>query len=172
MAKIKLNWAYAKGELDTDTLKLICLPARGKRSFGADELDAELCIKDGMNYQIAEIHLGDVESSNILCEEIARRFNEFENWYECKDDTEAMPEIGTNCILRVEYQNLDDGEWYTDYLTSTWGKFGWAEDYLERIADIRSEEHTSNSSHDQISYAVFCLKKKKKKKKIKKKKKK
>src|SRR2546421_3975835 len=25
----------------------------------------------------------------------------------------------------------------------------------------RSEEHTSNSSHDQISYAVFCLKKKK-----------
>ena len=70
---------------------------------------------------IAEIHLGDVESSNILCEEIARRFNEFENWHECKDDTEAMPEIGTNCILRVEYQNLDDGEWYTDYLTSTWG---------------------------------------------------
>lgn len=139
MTKNKLNWTYAKGELDTDTLKLICLPARGKRLFGADELDAELCIKDGMNYQIAEIHLGDVESSNILCEEIARRFNEFDNWHECKDDTEAMPEIGTNCILRVEYQNLDDGEWYTDYLTSTWGKFGWAEDYLERIADIANE---------------------------------
>ncbi len=46
--KIKLNWTYAKGELDTDTLKLICLPARGKRLFGADELDAELCIKDGI----------------------------------------------------------------------------------------------------------------------------
>src|SRR3989442_11556788 len=27
----------------------------------------------------------------------------------------------------------------------------------------RSEEHTSNSSHVRISYAVFCLKKKKKK---------
>src|SRR2546421_3717398 len=26
---------------------------------------------------------------------------------------------------------------------------------------LRSEEHTLNSSHDQISYAVFCLKKKK-----------
>src|SRR3989440_7721386 len=26
----------------------------------------------------------------------------------------------------------------------------------------RSEEHTSELSHDQISYAVFCLKKKKK----------
>src|SRR6266496_2730097 len=36
----------------------------------------------------------------------------------------------------------------------------------------RSEEHTSESSHVEISYAVFCLKKKKKKKKIKKKKKK
>lgn len=89
--------------------------------------------------RLRKIHLGDVESSNILCEEIARRFNEFENWHECKDDTEAMPEIGTNCILRVEYQNLDDGEWYTDYLTSTWGEFGWAEDYLERITDIANE---------------------------------
>src|SRR5687768_18006450 len=29
----------------------------------------------------------------------------------------------------------------------------------------RSEEHTSDSSHGYISYAVFCLKKKKKKKK-------
>src|SRR5438874_7459425 len=28
----------------------------------------------------------------------------------------------------------------------------------------RSEEHTSESSHVEISYAVFCLKKKKKKK--------
>src|SRR2546421_6238399 len=28
----------------------------------------------------------------------------------------------------------------------------------------RSEEHTSELHHDQISYAVFCLKKKKKKK--------
>src|SRR2546428_8625693 len=28
---------------------------------------------------------------------------------------------------------------------------------------LRSEEHTSESSHDQISYAVFCLKKKKNK---------
>src|SRR5690349_23699730 len=28
---------------------------------------------------------------------------------------------------------------------------------------VRSEEHTLNSSHVEISYAVFCLKKKKKK---------
>jgi hypothetical protein len=43
--KIKLNWTYAKGELDTDTLKLICLPARGKRLFGATEdyLDQITC---------------------------------------------------------------------------------------------------------------------------------
>src|SRR5947199_2428019 len=32
------------------------------------------------------------------------------------------------------------------------------------IKDRRSEEHTSNSSHLGISYAVFCLKKKKKNK--------
>src|SRR3989440_4456949 len=29
------------------------------------------------------------------------------------------------------------------------------------MRSLRSEEHTLNSSHDQISYAVFCLKKKK-----------
>src|SRR5206468_12604372 len=28
-----------------------------------------------------------------------------------------------------------------------------------REVELRSEEHTSESSHDQISYAVFCLKK-------------
>src|SRR2546427_9332498 len=34
----------------------------------------------------------------------------------------------------------------------------------QRLAhlDARSEEHSLNSSHSQISYAVFCLKKKKK----------
>src|SRR2546427_13010549 len=30
------------------------------------------------------------------------------------------------------------------------------------VAEVRSEEHTSELSHSQISYAVFCLKKKKK----------
>src|SRR6266478_7636146 len=36
----------------------------------------------------------------------------------------------------------------------------------ERVAapKVRSEEHTSELHHSQISYAVFCLKKKKKKK--------
>src|SRR5688572_31869764 len=31
------------------------------------------------------------------------------------------------------------------------------------VSEERSEEHTLNSSHSQISYAVFCLKKKKNK---------
>lgn len=105
---------------------------RGKRLFGADELDAELCIKDGMNYQIAEIHLGDVESSNILCEEIARRWNEHEEWHECKEDTEDVPPIGTYCILRVEYLCCSN-KWKVDYLTAYYNKYGWTEDYLDQI---------------------------------------
>src|SRR2546421_3392445 len=32
---------------------------------------------------------------------------------------------------------------------------------MRRIGPVRSEEQRLNSSHDQISYAVFCLKKKK-----------
>lgn len=74
---IKLRWKYAEGDLDTKTMQLTCLPARGKRAFAPDENDAELCIKDGMNFSIAKICLGDVESSNALCKEIVRRFNEF-----------------------------------------------------------------------------------------------
>src|SRR3712207_8638389 len=31
---------------------------------------------------------------------------------------------------------------------------------LQAYASLRSEEHTSDSSHANISYAVFCLKKK------------
>src|SRR2546421_3742887 len=34
-------------------------------------------------------------------------------------------------------------------------------DWSSDVCSSRSEEHTLNSSHDQISYAVFCLKKKK-----------
>src|SRR5258708_31535637 len=34
--------------------------------------------------------------------------------------------------------------------------------FAQHTSCARSEEHTSNSSHQIISYAVFCLKKKKK----------
>ncbi|MCL1933559.1 MAG: hypothetical protein FWF53_07100 [Candidatus Azobacteroides sp.] len=75
--KIKLKPDYVNGEFDTETMQLYCIKGRGKRISGADETDAELCIKDGMNFGIANIHMGDLESSNALCEEIVRRFNEF-----------------------------------------------------------------------------------------------
>lgn len=117
MAKIKLNWKYAQGELDTDTLKLVCIPARGKRIFGADELDAELCIKDGMNYQIAEIHLGDVESSNILCEEIVRRFNRFPKWRNCRNKPNDYEQVlvktrSKRNPIRVAYYSSEYKRWY------------------------------------------------------------
>lgn len=74
---IQIKWKYAKGTIETKDMELICLPARGRRVCGPDEIDAEMAIKDGMNLVIAEIHTGDVESSNALCKEICRRFNEF-----------------------------------------------------------------------------------------------
>jgi len=75
--EIAIKWKYANGTVDTKDMKLICVPARGKRVCGPDEIDADLCIKDGFNLAIAQIHTGVVESSNALCEEICRRFNEF-----------------------------------------------------------------------------------------------
>jgi hypothetical protein len=71
--EIKLKWEYSSGEYDTKTMKLIDIPARATKY----EEDAELCIADGGNLAIAEIHLGDLDSSNALCKEIVRRFNEF-----------------------------------------------------------------------------------------------
>lgn len=107
--------------------------------FGPDELDAELCIKDGMNYQIAEIHLGDVESSNILCKEIARRWNEFEEWHECKENTEDAPERNTPCLLRTECKEITTGIVEVGYLTSVWGEYGWTEDYLDDFDESEFE---------------------------------
>lgn len=78
--KIKLKWKYAEGEFDTKTLELISLPARECKF----EQDATISIQtrneDGgksWNLAIMEVHLGDRESSNLLAQEIVRRFNEF-----------------------------------------------------------------------------------------------
>lgn len=75
--EIKIKWSNATGTIDTKAMELVCIPARGRRICGPDELDAVLAIKDGFNLVIAEIHTGDVDSSNALCKEIVRRFNEF-----------------------------------------------------------------------------------------------
>ena len=131
--EIKLKWKYAEGVLDTDTLQLLCIKARGKRVFGPKEIDAELCIKDGLNYTIAEIHLGDAASSNILCEEIVRRWNEFNDWHDANSDVE--PPKNSHCLLRVEYYDEDEEKTLVDYLTAVWTSFGWSEDYLDQIAD-------------------------------------
>lgn len=113
--------------------KCLANPARGKRIFGEDEMDAELCIKDQWNLSIAKIHLGDVESSNILCEEIARRWNEFEEWHECKENTNDVPKRNTPCLLRVEYKEIATGIVEIGYLTSVWNEYGWTEDYLDNF---------------------------------------
>ena len=42
-----------------------------------NQVDAEIAIKDGWNFVIAEIDLGDRESSNAFAKELVRRWNEF-----------------------------------------------------------------------------------------------
>lgn len=139
MTKIKLNWKYAKGEFDTDNMRMLCIPARGKRICGPDEIDAELCIDDGWNVPIAEIRLGDVESSNILCEEIAKRWNGFEKWHECKENTNDVPAHNTLCLLRIEYKEIATGIVEESYLTSVFGEYGWSQDYLDNFDETEFE---------------------------------
>lgn len=116
--KIKMNWKYAKGEFDTDTVQMLCIPAIEVKH----EKDASLCIKDGMNLEIAQIHTGDVDSSNALCKEIARRWNEFEQWCSVED----KPEQGKVVNVKLEdgrYTNswlLQDGTWAFNLEPTHW----------------------------------------------------
>ena len=71
--KLKLKRKYAEGQFDTNIVQLSVLPARPIKG----ERDAEIAIKDGWNFSFAEIHLGDVESSNAFAKELVRRWNEF-----------------------------------------------------------------------------------------------
>lgn len=73
--EIKLRWKYASGEFDTKKMVLKSIPGR-TRAFGKDE-EAELAIEDGWNLSFAQIHLGDIESSNAFAKELVRRWNEF-----------------------------------------------------------------------------------------------
>ena len=57
---LKLKWKYAQGEFDTKNVELVDLPAREVKN----QVDAEIAIKDGWNFVIAEIDLGNRESSN------------------------------------------------------------------------------------------------------------
>lgn len=70
---LQLKWKYASGTFDTKTIQMVDIPARPHRG----ENDAEICLKDGMNYAIAQIYLGDAESTNALAKELVRRWNEF-----------------------------------------------------------------------------------------------
>lgn len=71
--KVLLNWKYYKGVYDTKTIELVDLSAREVKR----EVNAEIAIKDGMNFTIAEMDFGDRESSNAFAKELVRRWNEF-----------------------------------------------------------------------------------------------
>ena len=72
MKKIKIDFDYANTEVELKDMELLSLPGRKNKG----EKGGSLCVKDGMNFEIATINTGDLESSNALCNEIVRRFNE------------------------------------------------------------------------------------------------
>ena len=76
MKKIKIDFDYAETEVELKDMELLSLPGRKNKG----EKGGSLCVKDGMNFEIATINTGDLESSNALCNEIVRRFNECPNY--------------------------------------------------------------------------------------------
>ena len=134
--EIKINWAFAKGTVDTDDMKMSCVPAFEEKH----EKDASLCIDDGINLEIARIHTGDVDSSNALCEEIAKRWNghdEKDRWYPCDENGQPYPNDPDipkyqQCLLRIEFLKEDCG-WYVEYTTAFFTKHGWSQDNFRRF---------------------------------------
>lgn len=138
------------GSFDTDEVKMLCLPSdnHGK---------VDLCIKEkdcAWNIPIGGVKLHDrdlyvdfkatLEDATNLGNEIARRWNEHEEWHECKEDTDDVPKTFEWCLLRVEY--VCDGEKVVDYLTSSWN-FGWTGDYLDKIADNYEDYKITHWKH-------------------------
>src|SRR2546421_8774482 len=88
----------------------------------------------------------------------------------------TIPELHTLAHRWEVAKLLDQGVHYADIAERTgastatitrinsWRRFGtggYRQELIRvMVAVLRSEEHTSDSSHDQISYAAFCLKKK------------
>ena len=62
MKKIKIDFDYAETEVELKDMELLSLPGRKNKG----EKGACLCVKDGMNFEIATISTGDLESSNAL----------------------------------------------------------------------------------------------------------
>lgn len=71
--EIIIDWDFTHFTKDTKDMKLSYIPVTGKHK----NKDAGLCISNNGNYIIASIHTGNDKSSNALCAEIVRRFNEF-----------------------------------------------------------------------------------------------
>lgn len=112
--KITPKFTFVSGSFDTDEVKMLCLPSdnHGK---------VDLCIKEkdcAWNIPIGGVKLHDrdlyvdfkatLEDATNLGNEIARRWNEHEEWHECKEDTDDVPKTFEWCLLRVEY--VCDGE--------------------------------------------------------------
>ena len=148
--KITPKFTFVSGSFDTDEVKMLCLPSdnRGK---------VDLCIKEkdcAWNIPIGGVKLHDrdlyvdfkatLEDATNLGNEIARRWNEHEEWHECKEDTDDVPKTFEWCLLRVEY--VCDGEKVVDYLTSSWN-FGWTGDYLDKIADNYEDYKITHWKH-------------------------
>ena len=143
--KITPKFTFVSGSFDTDEVKMLCLPSdnHGK---------VDLCIKEkdcAWNIPIGGVKLHDrdlyvdfkatLEDATNLGNEIARRWNEHEEWHECKE-----PKTFEWCLLRVEY--VCDGEKVVDYLTSSWN-FGWTGDYLDKIADNYEDYKITHWKH-------------------------
>lgn len=137
--KITPKFTFVSGSFDTDEVKMLCLPSdnHGK---------VDLCIKEkdcAWNIPIGGVKLHDrdlyvdfkatLEDATNLGNEIARRWNEFEEWHECKENTNDVPKRNTPCLLRVEYKEIATGIVEIGYLTSVWNEYGWTEDYLDNF---------------------------------------
>lgn len=73
-------------------------------------------------------------------EELAAAYNvEFiepdapDPWHETAEDTDDVPQLNAACLLRIEYKENATDIVEVDYLTATWGEYGWTEEFLDNF---------------------------------------
>src|SRR2546421_874002 len=85
-------------------------------------------------------------------------------YLELSRETQFKPGFGAFPDLVIERVERPTPELYRECYRSVGEAYHWRDRWDWTDAEIRTDRKSTrlNSSHDQISYAVFCLKKKKK----------
>src|SRR3712207_2254272 len=159
MKKIELLKGYAKawfGNSQQHSIHAQLLAARGLTKLSAkiqEEADEELNEAIQVNHRLIE--MGEIPEVAIEDYPIITDVKEMLE-YDCKASAAALPEMSK--ALALFEDDYVTKNMLQNFIVDEQEHYNWVKTHLCIIEDRKSTR--LNSSHANISYAVFCLKKK------------